>query len=365
MGAEKIVLWLIEQGADLSALDVNKQTPIDIAKKNGHDKLAQKMSEIGDQNSKRALQHELGHKISVQDTNAHVSTATTVKSGNKTFNILSTITPEEAEALYQQERIRIPFKEGQKLAKASLGEGNFGRVGLAKFINAEGKVLYVSVKDVTGRDIETSEMEDKHHYLLNKLSNIIPFYGSVLDYNTRYQFMGIGGLGSGRDVGKKIHKLIDYGQLNENEIQSLWIHIAKSLFTGLKAMHSINAFHQDMKPTNFVISGWGELFIIDFGCMVKLDPNIIDYIVKASSFGDASYISYRRFMCIKDPNFCAKYGFNIAKEDVWMAGVALLEMMKNFSSDCLFPPDEVLHNLKSNEDILAIYEKKISFYSGT
>lgn len=368
-GHEKAALWLINQGANLIEKDKKGQTATQIAKDKKYIKLAEKLEKLEkergefwlDSSDKNALQQEILNKMKLHDTDAVLSSRIEVKSGDNTFLILKTINLEEANALYKQERIRISFKEAEKTAPANLGKGHYGKVGLAKYINSEGRILYVGVKKVKNEKIQSSEEEDRHHFYLKGLPNIIPFYGSVMHSNARYQFMALGGLGNGQTLATMVSTLA----LKKEEFQTYSVYVTQNVLTGLAAMHDVHAFHLDKKPQNLVFSGYGDVFIIDFGCMILLKPDE-PTLMKVFKKGDIRYISFHRFllrysMHHKKP---LPKGFDLTKEDSWMAGVTLLEMMKNFTTKdnpdgCWIVDTEILDVLNSPDDPRKFFEEKL------
>ncbi len=203
--------------------------------------------------------------------------------------------------------------------------------------------MFVAVKAVSGINLESaklnimnSELEDSVHSVLSGLPCILQFYDSVkIEQGEKglpilYEFMGIGGLGNGAELGKLMQYQIELGELNILNRDKLLIWVAQGLLTALSGMHSKNYYHMDFKPSNFVLTGRGEVYVIDFGCTkqfsVKECENIHQY-----QCADWRYFSPERFQ-----QLFSEFGhFSAPKADSWAVGISLLEICLNQSFQTL------------------------------
>jgi serine/threonine protein kinase len=260
---------------------------------------------------------------------------TRVGAGDKVYELLDEVYKHEAESLREQEVMKIKVPKGKSKINFTFGSGHFGKLGLARHIKTQ---KFVAAKAVSGGTLEVaedniakSEQEDQIHSLLSGIPSILPFYDSVhLEAGENglpvlYEFMGIGGLGNGEELGKLMQHQVDHGELDEDEKEKILVSIANGMLTGLQGMHEKGYFHLDFKPSNMVVTGRGEVNVIDFGCTKKFSPDACQHVTEYC-LADWRYFSPQRLqnMLNKEPSVLV--GFSAEKSDSWAVGVSLVEI---------------------------------------
>jgi hypothetical protein len=250
------------------------------------------------------------------------------------YELITRITKQEAEALEQQCGITVTFKEGKATAKFLLGQGQFGKLRLARHLETR---AFVGVKKIKGIDeIAASRNEAALQLALKGEPNILPLLDTIEMTDSRghpvlYQFMQLAGFGNGDQLKIQLSFLTDTGLK-----QRYLLHTAHNLLSGLSAMHRQHVFHLDIKPSNFVIDHLGDIFIIDFGCAQR-SPDNNEFIYEHN--GDTRYFSPERFMLLRtkyqsrgpgETNEIALPALNGVKADAWAVGVTLLELMSGY-----------------------------------
>ncbi|KAL7424498.1 hypothetical protein Q5752_000182 [Cryptotrichosporon argae] len=104
---------------------------------------------------------------------------------------------------------------------------------------------------------------------------------------------------------------------------ALWTHIARSLFSGLAAVHSAGWAHLDVKPGNVMLSWTGDVRLIDFGISARLGD------ARTSTVGSGPY---------RAPELLFSPTIGEAKAlDMWAAALVLAEFFRPFQTS----PDPV------------------------
>jgi serine/threonine protein kinase len=278
-----------------------------------------------------------------------------IGNGDRVYELLEEIYDHEAIDLAKQEILKIQIPSGKNKTAFIFGKGCFGVLGLARNMKTQ---RFVAVKAVSGKtlveateNIARSELEDSTHSKLSDLPNILPFYDSVKIENPEnrlpvlYEFMGIGGLGNGEELSHILKHQKDTGALSKLEEDKIMAWVAQGMLTGLSGMHNRDYYHMDFKPSNMVITGKGEVKVIDFGCTKQFTPQECEKL-KTYYSADWRYFSPERFqqMCAKDPSSNTQY--SASKEDSWAAGVALLEISLNISVEHLLQKATSTQNTK-------------------
>jgi len=228
--------------------------------------------------------------------------------------------------------VKVTFESGKKKTKFALGNGQFGKLRVARKTETN---EFIGVKKVKGDDkIEASLNEGRIQAKLSYYPHIMPLLDSVDSRGSRdervlYQFMPLAGFGNGVFFQEKLALLKDQTQREE-----LLIYIAKGLLTGVANMHKKGISHLDIKPHNFVIDRTGTPWIIDFGCAMELGNS--DQLT--GGIGDTRYYSperlaHHRYMWQQvGEEFKvneAEKSFSGPAADAWAMGVTLLEIAYN------------------------------------
>ena len=268
-------------------------------------------SDLELQDSSIAIRQDKSRTIIVNQANGH------------RYALINKIKSEEAGKLFQDTGIQVSFVEGERKAKFILGEGQFGKVRLARFLdsaNSQQQIQFVGVKKIKGKEkIEASRNEALLQFQLKGRPNIMPLLDSVdskssADELALYQFMPLAGFGNGRVLKTKLAWLDDISLKNK-----ILVHTAKALLTGNQAMHELQIYHLDNKPDNFVIYKEGKIEIIDFGCAIQVKNPLVPKVN-----GDTRYFSPERLQCSREQT--QNSAFDASKADAWALGVTLWEL---------------------------------------
>ena len=114
--------------------------------------------------------------------------------------------------------------------------------------------------------------------------------------------------------GDTLKKRLDEGPLPLEDIVTLALQIAH----GLARAHKAGIFHRDLKPANIMLTGQGELKIVDFG-LAKLSGQQ-DLTKEGSTIGTMAYMSPEQ----------AKGQTVDHRTDLWSFGIILYELLKFF-----------------------------------
>lgn len=156
------------------------------------------------------------------------------------------------------------------------GEGNFGKVRLAKrkgrkYKKDKNKFLAVKkTKWEEGKDLKEQPAHKEFSFSQRLLANNIPHVAAVEDLtfyeNKLYQFMPLATLGDGENLKKLI------ANLDQHDRELIIKYVTVSLMKALAAMHAHALYHRDLKLGNILVSHDGEVKISDFGSAVA-NPN--------------------------------------------------------------------------------------------
>lgn len=235
-----------------------------------------------------------------------------------TYRLIPIINLEIAKQLQQQTGLTVSFMPGKSTTKFIKENGTFGQLHLG--INPENS-QYFGIKEIPVSDPEEKEKIKEEAAIqgsLTGLPHLMPLEDSIEEKDHRgnlriYQIMPLSALGNGEDLGQYLASIRDDAFKN-----SVLIHIAKGLLTGLAAMHSKNIAHHDFKPANFVVGQNGLVRIIDFGCARPLNEmGQASYDVK----GDSDYFSPERNLARKQET-----SFDGKADDTWGLGLSLLTL---------------------------------------
>ncbi|KAG7991051.1 hypothetical protein I3843_02G056400 [Carya illinoinensis] len=207
-------------------------------------------------------------------------------------------------------------REGTRLGKyelgRTLGEGNFGKVKLAKNIETgepfavkileKNKIIELKITDQIKREIATLKLL-KHpnvvrlHEVLASKSKIY----MVLEYVTG---------------GELFDRIASKGKLKENKGRKLF----QQLVEGVSYCHTKGVFHRDLKLENVLVDARGNLKISDFG-LSALPQHFRGDGLLHTTCGSPNYVA---------PEILANRGYDGATSDVWSCGVILYVILTGY-----------------------------------
>ncbi|KAG2726690.1 hypothetical protein I3760_01G125400 [Carya illinoinensis] len=200
-------------------------------------------------------------------------------------------------------------REGMRLGKyelgRTLGEGNFGKVKLAKNIETgqsfavkileKTKIINLKITDQIKREIATLKLL-KHpnvvrlHEVLASKTKIY----MVLEYVTG---------------GELFDRIASKGRLKENVGRKVF----QQLIDAVSYCHTKGVFHRDLKLENVLIDARGNIKISDFG-LSALPQHLRGDGLLHTTCGSPNYIA---------PEILANRGYDGATSDIWSCGVIL------------------------------------------
>lgn len=271
------------------------------------------------------------------------------------------VASENEASLQKIHRTCIAFVRGGTEASTVLGGGFFGTFYLARRLNDQ---TYVGVKEIVN---SSKVVQSKFEALLQKKVAHIPYVMPLYDYEESlssdetgqqalYQFMPLAGLGNVSQL--RLH----LNELNDPRLKYLIIlHIAKNLLLGLWHLHRMNIYHLDIKPDNLVVDLEGKIYLIDFGCAVEMkEGKSLIYHQNEEGVrigkGDLDYCTPVRADALKN---ITKASFNCEKEDLYAAGLSLLELIVGKYAREMNPEEKEGHILQE----LGIHEPYKQNYS--
>ena len=189
-----------------------------------------------------------------------------------------------------------------------LGSGGFGNVSLVKHILSDQFFAIKSLKDVDEAKQEIILKEIRALASLNH-QNIIGYRNSFSSGSVLYLVMEYCAKGT---LDNKIEKL---GKLSEDEIITLFLQLTKTF----GYIHKKKIIHHDIKPSNILFDGDGNIKISDFGCV-------------NTDIGTRAYLP---------PEFYEKnnYSPNV-QTDIFALGVTLMETAIGYNPFWDKTPDE-------------------------
>ncbi len=202
----------------------------------------------------------------------------------------------------------MPLAVGEKLGRyeivALLGAGGMGEVYLARDTRLSRDV---AIKTTHARFSDRFETEGRAIAQLNH-RNVCTLYDVGPDY-----------LVMERVEGETLAARLERGRLDASEA----IDIALQIAHGLNAAHERGVLHRDLKPANVMITGAGEVKIMDFGLarLVGIEPAFDGETVPMTAPGQV----------IGTPEYLApeqiRGELTDERTDIWAFGVTLYEML--------------------------------------
>ncbi|KAJ1647710.1 Protein kinase C signaling pathway involved MAPKK protein [Coemansia asiatica] len=216
---------------------------------------------------------------------------------------------EEEEYMLEDKNIKVMRK---------LGEGSVGTVH---------KVEYLPKKKIMARKLMAVYPDETNHKqivrelkLLKQCQSpyIVKFYGAYYSSDDDGQSIAIcmeyceGG--SLESVYKRVARM--NAQIGENVLGK----VAVAVLNGLVHLHSYRVIHRDVKPSNILVTGRGEIKLCDFGVSGELVDSIAQTFVGTSYYMAPERIQGDRYA---------------VQSDVWSLGLTLIEVSQN---QFPFPP---------------------------
>lgn len=207
-------------------------------------------------------------------------------------------------------------EKGMQLGKyelgRTLGEGNFGKVKLAKNIETgqpfavkileKNRIIELKITDQIKREIATLKLL-KHpnvvrlHEVLASKSRIY----MVLEYVTG---------------GELFDRIASKGKLPEADGRKMF----QQLIDGVSYCHSKGVFHRDLKPENVLVDANGNIKISDFG-LSALPQHLRDDGLLHTTCGSPNYVA---------PEILSNRGYDGATSDIWSCGVILYVILTGY-----------------------------------
>ncbi|KAJ1437066.1 Serine/threonine-protein kinase, active site [Sesbania bispinosa] len=209
-------------------------------------------------------------------------------------------------------------KEGQgmRLGKyelgRTLGEGNFGKVKLARDTDS-GQLFAVKILEKT-KIIELNNADQIKREIstlkLLKHSNVVRLY-EVLASKTRI-YMVLEYVNGG----ELFDKIASKGKLSEADGRKMF----QQLINGVSYCHNKGVFHRDLKLENVLVDAKGNIKITDFNLSALPQHFRADGLLHTTC-GSPNYVA---------PEILANRGYDGATSDIWSCGVILYVILTGY-----------------------------------
>lgn len=207
-------------------------------------------------------------------------------------------------------------KKGMRLGKYELGrilgEGNFGKVKLARNTDSgqlfavkiieKNKIIDLNNADQIKREISTLK--------LLKHPNVVRLY-EVLASKTKI-FMVLEFVNGG----ELFDKIASKGKLKEADGRKMF----QQLIDGVSYCHNKGVFHRDLKLENVLVDTKGDVMITDFN-LSALPQHCREDGLLHTTCGSPNYVA---------PEILANRGYDGAKSDIWSCGVILYVILTGY-----------------------------------
>jgi len=218
---------------------------------------------------------------------------------------------EKLEKVFKENKIPIIQYEELKKNKPAFAEGGFGKVFSGYYNNT--KIALKQMKFDKFEDELINEIlnEIKTLSIANEMTDQVPkFYG----------------LWKGRKSVGLVLEFIEgkpLSKLSSSLTRKEKINIIVQLCQILKAIHSKNMIHRDLKPDNIIIGNGLKVTLIDFG-LCRIAKRIITMTNKPK--GTPHYYAPEAVDIVESGD-SDEYAFNIStKADIWSVGVIISEI---------------------------------------
>ena len=190
----------------------------------------------------------------------------------------------------------------------TLGEGNFGKVKLAKFkpTNEEFAIKIMNKRKIKQKMKNTIFRENDIVTKFNHI-NIAFVYALIDDIENYYIIMEY------CKGGELFDYIVEHRRLDESEASYFFY----QLINGVEYIHSKGVSHRDLKPENLLLSKGKIIKIIDFGLSHEFDGKKL----LKTKCGSPSYAA---------PELIKGEPYDGFKTDIWCCGIILYAMVCGF-----------------------------------
>jgi 5'-AMP-activated protein kinase catalytic alpha subunit len=207
-------------------------------------------------------------------------------------------------------------QKGMRLGKyelgKTLGEGNFGKVKLAKNTDSEqffavkilekNKIVDLNNTDQIKREISTLK--------LLKHPNVVRLYEVLASKTKIYMVLEY------VNGGELFDKISSKGKLTESHGRKMF----QQLIDGVSYCHNKGVFHRDLKLENVLLDAKGNIKITDFNLSALPQHCRADGLLHTTC-GSPNYVA---------PEILANRGYDGAKSDIWSCGVILYVILTGY-----------------------------------
>ncbi|KAJ9181733.1 hypothetical protein P3X46_005797 [Hevea brasiliensis] len=194
----------------------------------------------------------------------------------------------------------------------TLGEGNFGKVKLAKNIESgqpfavkileKNRIIHLNITDQIKREIATLK--------LLKHPNVVRLYEVLASKSKIYMVLEY------VNGGELFDRIASKGKLSEAQGRKLF----QQLIDGVSYCHSKGVFHRDLKLENVLVDAKGNIKISDFG-LSALPQHFRDDGLLHTTCGSPNYVA---------PEILSNRGYDGATSDIWSCGVILYVILTGY-----------------------------------
>ncbi|XP_037494765.1 CBL-interacting serine/threonine-protein kinase 1 isoform X3 [Jatropha curcas] len=206
--------------------------------------------------------------------------------------------------------------KGMRLGKyelgRTLGEGNFGKVKLAKNIDSgqpfavkileKNRIIDLKITDQIKREIATLK--------LLKHPNVVRLHEVLASKSKIYMVLEY------VNGGELFDRIASKGKLPEAQGRKLF----QQLIDGVSYCHNKGVFHRDLKLENVLVDSKGNIKISDFG-LSALPKHFRDDGLLHTTCGSPNYVA---------PEILSNRGYNGATSDIWSCGVILYVILTGY-----------------------------------
>ncbi|XP_014521790.1 CBL-interacting serine/threonine-protein kinase 1 isoform X2 [Vigna radiata var. radiata] len=206
--------------------------------------------------------------------------------------------------------------QGKRLGKyelgRTLGEGNFGKVKLARDTNSgklfavkileKNKIIDLNNTDQIKREISTLK--------LLKHPNVVRLYEVLASKTKIYMVLEY------VNGGELFDKIASKGKLEEAEGRKIF----QQLIDGVSFCHNKGVFHRDLKLENVLVDAKGNIKITDFN-LSALPQHFRDDGLLHTTCGSPNYVA---------PEILANKGYDGGTSDIWSCGVILYVILTGY-----------------------------------
>lgn len=194
----------------------------------------------------------------------------------------------------------------------TLGEGNFGKVKLARNTDSgqffavkileKNKIVDLNNTDQIKREISTLK--------LLKHPNVVRLYEVLASKTKIYMVLEY------VNGGELFDKIASKGKLTEAHGRKLF----QQLIDGVSCCHNKGVFHRDLKLENVLVDAKGNIKITDFNLSALPQHCRADGLLHTTC-GSPNYVA---------PEILANRGYDGAKSDIWSCGVILYVILTGY-----------------------------------